>query len=142
MSDRGVSVTVNYVLSLAITTVLISGLLFATANIMEDRRETVLRGELEVVGERISAGIETADRLHRTGAGELVLEVAAPDRVAGEGYAIEVNASRRVVILETADPPVVVEVPFHNETAVVSSTVTGGDVEIVRSGAELEVRST
>lgn len=141
MSDRGVSVTVNYVLSLAITAVLISGLLFATANIMEDRQETVLRGELDVVGERISAGIETADRLHRTGAEEVILEVAAPDRVAGEGYAIEVNASRRVVILETADPAVVVEVPFNNETAVVSSTVTGGDVDVVRSGAELEVRS-
>lgn len=142
MTDRGVSVAVNYVLSLAITTLLISGLLFATGGVMDDRRESAARGELEVVGQRVSSGLETVDRLHRVGADEATFQVTAPDRVAGEGYTIEVDATRRLLVLETTDPSVSVEVPFRNETDVAASTVTGGDVEIARSGGELEVRST
>lgn len=142
MNDRAVSVTLNYVLSLAITTLLIGGLLLATGGVMDDRRESAVRGELEVVGQRISSGVETVDRLHRVGAERATYRVSAPDRVAGKGYTIDVNATRRVLVLETTDPSVSVEVPFRNETDVAASTVTGGDVEVVRSGDELEVRST
>lgn len=142
MTDRAVSVTLNYVLGLAIATLLIGGLLIATGDVVGDRRESAIRGELEVVGQRVSSGLETADRLNRSGGGTVELRVSAPERVAGESYTIEVDASRRVVVLETEDPAVSVEVPFRNETAVAGSTVDGGTVEVVRDGGELEVRST
>ena len=142
MTDRAVSVTVNYVMSLAITTLLISGLLMATGDVMGDRRESVVRGELEVVGERISAGIETADRLVQTGATEVTLEVSAPRRVGGKSYTISVDGASRVVTLETRDPDVIVAVPFRNRTNVATTTTNGGTVEVVLTGGDLEVRST
>lgn len=142
MTDRAVSVTVNYVLSLAITTLLISGLLMATGDIVGDRRESVVRGELEVVGERVSAGIESADRLARTGATEVILEVSAPRRVGGESYSISVDGSSQVVTLETEDPAVAVTIPFRNRTDVETVTVNGGNVEVVLTGGDLEVRSS
>ena len=141
MTDRAVSVTVNYVMSLAITTLLISGLLMSTGDVVGDRRESVVRGELEVVGERISAGIETADRLARTGATEVTLEVSAPRRVGGMSYSISVDGANRVVTLETRDPDVIVEVPFRNRTNVATTTTSGGTVEVALTGGDLEVRS-
>ena len=143
MTDRGVSVTLNYVLSLAIATLLISGLLFATGDVVGDRRESVVRGEMQVVGERVSAGLAIADRLARTGANTVVVEVSAPSRVAGQDYSIEVNATSREVVLRTTDPNVVARVPIRNETAIAESEANGGAVEVVLSaGGELEVRST
>lgn len=142
MTDRGVSVMVNYVLGLAILTLLISGLLIATGDVIGDRREAIVRGELEVVGERVSAGLATADRLSRSGAEQVSLDVSAPRRVAGTAYTIEIDAARQVVVLETSDPAVTVDVTFRNRTAVETTNVTGGDVEIVLSDGNLEVRSS
>ena len=50
--DRAVSTTLGYVLSLAIASILISGLMLATAGFVEGQREQVIRSELEVVGDR------------------------------------------------------------------------------------------
>lgn len=142
MTDRGVSVALSYVLTLAITTLLISGLLFATANVVGDRQESVTRTELQVVGERVSASLMTADRLVQSGASTVIVEVPAPQRVAGEGYSIALNATGGEVVLSTGDPAVVVRVPFRNETVVATSEANGGDVEIVfADDGELEVRS-
>lgn len=143
MTDRGVSVALNYVLSLAITTLLISGLLFATGDVVGDRRESIVRGEMQIVGERVSAGLAMADRLARTGAMDVSVEVSAPPRVAGDPYSIELDAARREVVLTTADGSVSVGVPVKNETALAASTANGGRVEVVLTAAgELEVRST
>lgn len=139
--DRAVSVMVGYVLGLVIATLLISGLLIATGDVIGDRREAIVRGELEVVGQRVSAGLATADRLAQTGGEQVTLEVAAPRRVAGAGYSVEVDAARQVVVLETTDPAVTVTVPFRNRTMVASTTATGGDVEIVLDGGRLEVHA-
>ena len=143
MTDRGVSVALNYVLSLAITTLLISGLLFATGDVVGDRRESIVRGEMQVVGERISAGLAMADRLARTGATEVSVEVAAPRRIGGEPYSIALDAADRAVVLETTDESTSVRVPVRNGTALASSTANGGPIEVVLdAGGELEVRST
>lgn len=142
MTDRGVSVTLNYVLSLAITTLLVSGLLLATGNVVDDRRESVIRSELQVVGEQVAASLMTADRLALTTSGTVVVEASAPAEVGGEGYQIQLNGSSQEVVLETTEPAVTVTVPFENETDVSTSRANGGDVEIVLTGSgELEVRS-
>lgn len=142
MTDRGVSATLNYVLSLAITTLLISGLLMATGNIIDDRRDSVVRSELRVVGEQAASNLMTADRLAQTNADTVVVEAPGPDRVGGVGYQIRLNGTSREVVLETSDPAITVTIPFRNETRVASSSANGGDVEIFLNGAgELEVRS-
>lgn len=143
MTDRGVSVVVNYVLGLGIATLLIGGLLVGTGAVLEDRQESAARSELRVIGERVSASVAMADRLAQTdGAVSIELESPAPSRVAGQTYTIRLNATSEEVVLETVDESVTVRVPFVNTTTVASSSATGGDVEIVLNAAdELEVRA-
>lgn len=141
MTDRGVSVTISYVLSLAIATLLITGLLYAAGDVIGDRRESVTRAELRVVGEQISSDLMTADRLAQTGADTVVVEAAGPNMIAGRQYTVAVNATSQEVVLETTSPDVTVRVPFRNTTSVADSRAPGGDVQIVLSGGELEVQS-
>ena len=147
MSDRGVSISVNYVLTLAITTLLMTGLLFATGNIIEDRRDSTTRSELRVVGERVATSLVAADRLAQSEPTKVVVETDAPPRVAGLQYTVSVNATSKQVVLETADTDVVVRVPFENRTAVADSSASGGSVRIVLtdpggSNEALEVQSS
>ena len=147
MSDRGVSISVNYVLTLAITTLLMTGLLFATGNIIEDRRDSATRSELRVVGERVATSLVAADRLAQSEPTDVLVETDAPERVAGLPYTVSLNATSQQIVLETADTGVVVRVPFENRTAVADSSASGGSVRVVLtdpggSNEALEVQSS
>lgn len=142
MSDRGLSVAVNYVLSLAIATMLLSGLLFTVGDVVGDRRDAAIRGELEVVGERVAAGLYTADRLTQSGATTVVVGVELPPRVAGTDYRVRLNASGERLELEAVDGSVTVTTPLRNGTALRESTAGGGDLVVgLTPGGNLEVRS-
>lgn len=144
MNDRAVSVTINYALTLAVTTLLMSGLLIGTGAMLDGRQEVAIRAELDVLGERLAAGLMTADRLVQAGGDAVTVQVTLPDRVAGTGYNIEVSAtgSGSHLLLESHDPVASANITFTNRTAVASKTVTGGDVRIVLSGVgDLEVES-
>ncbi|RLM59780.1 hypothetical protein DVK02_03355 [Halobellus sp. Atlit-31R] len=97
--DRAVSITVNYVIALGITAVLISGLLIGAGSYVENQREQVVREELGVLAGQLAAGIEDADRLAdaRARSRSVRVGVSLPDRVASESYRIEIT--------ELADPP-------------------------------------
>lgn len=142
MTDRAVSVTVNYVLGLAIATVLLSGIMFVAGGVVDDRLNATIRTELEVIGERMAANVMTADRLVAAGGTTVNVSARAPGSVAGAQYTVHVNASASDarLTLETNDPPVSVEVPFTNTTAVGNTTVGGGDLRITLDSGQLEVR--
>lgn len=89
--DRAVSVTVNYVMALALTAILISGLLIAGGSVLEDRRESVTREEFTVLGEQLAAGIGEADSMASTGAEDLRVAVRLPDSVGGSSYLVRVT---------------------------------------------------
>ena len=140
MSDRGLSVAVNYVLSLAIATMLLSGLLYSVGDVVGDRRDAAVRGELEVVGERVAAGLHTADRLTQSGGSTVTVGVELPPRVAGTDYRVRLNASGERLELETVDEAILVTTPLRNGTALRPSVADGGDLEItLTAGGELEV---
>lgn len=142
MTDRGVSVTVNYVMTLAIATLLLSGLVASTGSILDDRRDTATRAELEVVGQRLAANLQSADRLATADAETVEFTVDLPADAAGKQYRIGVEPSAGVseLVLTTEDPPVSVTVSFTNSTDVTASTVTGGQVRVVLEGGNLEVQ--
>lgn len=144
MNDRAVSVTVNYALGLAVATMLMSGLLFATGDMLDSRQEVAIRGELDVIGQRLAAGLMSADRLVEAGGDDVTVRVDMPARVAGSGYNIEVTATAggSYILLESHDPVASANVTFVNRTTVESRTVTGGDVQIVLGiDGDLEVES-
>ena len=139
--DRGVSTVVGYVLNLGIATILITGLLIAGASVVTDQRERAVRAELDVIGNRVAADLETADRLHRVGNGSVTVRTSLPERVAGSTYriAFEATGGSVTVRLETRDPAVSRTVPVRNSSTVQSGTVDGGDLIITAETGSLEV---
>jgi hypothetical protein len=69
MRDRAVSVTLGYVLALAISTLLVTGLVVAGGGFVEDQREQVIQQELNVIGQHLASNLEKADRLASSGSG-------------------------------------------------------------------------
>lgn len=139
--DRGVSTVVGYVLNIGIATILITGLLLSGASLVSDQRDRTVRTELDVLGNRLAADLETADRLLRLGDGEVTVRTALPDRVAGTEYHIEIQTTAGTVEirLETADSSITRTVPVRNTSRIKAGTVDGGDVVIDGAAGWLEV---
>lgn len=142
--DRGVSKTIEYVLTLAITASLIGGLLVAGGNFVDDRREEVVRQELEVIGQHIASNVEEADRLVQAGGGgsSTTVEVnqTFPNRVTGSTYSVElVEDSGGSLRLNATRPDVSVTVEIDNSTALDSSQADGGKVSVVYDSGDDEL---
>jgi len=145
LSDsRAVSTTLGYVLSLAIATLLITGLIIAGGGYVDTQREQVIRDELTVVGQQLAADVERADRLVRAGEAPLTVRVnkTFSDRVTGSSYRVSFDPSASAIVLETNRPAVSVRVGVVTETALGDSTADGGPVQIRYDDGDdhLEVR--
>ncbi|GAB6878572.1 hypothetical protein JCM17823_08460 [Halorubrum gandharaense] len=138
--ERAVSVSVGYVLNLAVATLLLSGLFVAGGSFVQGEREAAIDGELTVVGERVAADLMTVDRLvaNAEERSELVVErhVDLPPRVSGSQYRIAVEseegATNGTVQLQDQRTDAVVEIPFRTDKKVniQGGTVDGGDLTI------------
>lgn len=135
MGDRGVSVTLSYVLVLAISTVLVVGLLTAGSGFVDDQRNRVAESELRVIGERLAGDIATADRLVQAndGATNVTLVSSLPESVSGASYRVflvpeDGNVS---LLLRTTALSDGVTVRLPNTTAIAPSTATDGRVAVV-----------
>lgn len=142
---RGVSVTVGYVLTLSVTTLLVGGLLVGLGGFVEDQREGTARDELRVIGQQVASDLSAADRLARVGSpSEVNMNRQLPDSVTGARYRIEVSDGDPVTVeLRTTNPKVTVTLGVHVDTDVADSTLGGGDflVRLDTASGELEVRS-
>ena len=149
-SDRAVSITVNYVIALSITAVLISGLLIGAGTYVENERDQVVREELTVVAEQLAAGIDDADRLART-AGDPTVRVGVdlPRRVAGESYRIEITnlsapgpqPERYELTLRSSRSGVSVTLTVSTLEAMSETSVNGGWVVVETGGTDTLVVS-
>lgn len=147
MADRGVSSVLGYALSLAIVTVLITGIFAGMGNTVETQREKAIRSELTVVGNRIAADISAVDRLTIAlgSNADIRLRTMLPSRVAGQGYSINITDddptdNRFAIELATTDPDVTERVYVRSNTTLTTSHLPGGDVEVVFDGNSVEVR--
>lgn len=89
-TDRAVSTTFGYVLALSVTTLLVTGLLFAAGGVVGDQRERAIRTELQVVGQQIAADVQAGDRLVGAGVTGFTVRRDLPDEVAGSTYTVAV----------------------------------------------------
>lgn len=131
--DRGVSVTVNYILGLSIAFLLVTGLFITGGDFVQDQRETSVRTELEVLGEQLAADISMADRLAQTATGDETVRVkrSLPSRVSGSSYSITVEGgSDPNLVLSANDPDIEVEVEFRNDTDVELRSINGGPIVV------------
>ena len=140
VDDRAVSSALGYVLSLGITAILVSGLLLAGGNFVEGERTRVTATELDVVGQRLSSQLTSADRAAMTlePGGTLVVEAGLPERVAGTGYTIGINETATpagvqntyALTLRTRNPDVAVSVSVRTTTPLLNATLNGGSLRI------------
>jgi hypothetical protein len=142
---RGQSTTLEYTLSLAIATLVVTGLVTASGGFLSDQRTEVVRTELEVVGQQLATELVAADRLTQSGneTRRVVVNRSLPNKVTGESYTIEVeqDGSKGWINLSTQNPDVSVAVRVNTATDLRDSAVDGGDVSIVYESGKLEVRS-
>lgn len=121
--DRGVSPVFGYVLTLAVSTLLVGGLLVSAGGFIDDQRRSTAESELRVIGQQISADIAAADRLNRTaGAENITVGRTIPRTVVGSQYTIRVihggGPTDPYLELSTNRPEVTVEVGIASKSAV------------------------
>lgn len=148
--DRAVSVTVGYVLNLAVASLLLTGLFVAGGSFVQSEREAAIEGELTVVGERVAADLMTVDRLANASENpsELTVERRAelPTRVSGVEYTVSLVPDggadgAHLLRLESDRVDVVVEIPVRAAEPVDETTVEGGDVTIEWDDGAVVIRS-
>ncbi|WP_423751283.1 DUF7266 family protein [Salinirarus marinus] len=135
--ERATSVTVSYVITLGISVVLISGLVMAGGNVLEDQRDGASRTGLRVAGQQLASDVATVDRLVTAGTDvDVSLVSDLPARIAGEAYIVEIRAHPTlpevaVLTLTAAESEVVVEVTVRHRTPIrLPTRVSGGRLRI------------
>ncbi|WP_435195406.1 DUF7266 family protein [Natronomonas sp. EA1] len=132
--DRAVSTTVSYALTLAITGILISGLLVAGAGFVDDQRERASATELNVIGQRLAADVGAADRLALATGGAVTMNRTLTDTVVGSGYRIDVErvgeSNTYELTTVSQSPEVSSTVRLYAESPVLGGPVPGGRVTV------------
>lgn len=137
--ERGLSTTLGYSLTLAMTAILITGLLIAGGALIEDQRERIAEEELSVTAEQLASGFGDADRLASTSTdGELRVTVWLPDRIAGGQYTITTEnhstaddqPARATIVADAQAVDVTTELSLRTSVPVANRTVVGGPLVI------------
>lgn len=133
--DRAVSTSLDYTMTLAIATILITGLLVASVGFVDDRREEVVRDELSVIGQQVVSDLNRADRLvtaaDSSGSGlDVSTNQTFPDRVAGTTYFLRLDPGADRLVLESPQLDVRVSVGVDVRTSMGESTADGGVVRV------------
>lgn len=135
---RGVTTALNYVLLIAIVTLMVSGLLVGVSELVYRQQDDAVRSQLDTVGNDLAGDIGTAERLVGTHGGDQVrLETRLPETVGGSQYRAAVtNASgeKYNLVLRSDDPDLVVSVPFRSSIPV-NGTASGGTVVVTYDAA-------
>ena len=143
--DRGVSTTLGYTLTLAITAILMSGLLIAGGTLVDDQRERIAEDELSVTSEQLAGGLTDADQLAGTmSGGVLKVQVWLPERIAGGPYTIELEnhptaadqPANSTIHAEAQDVEATGELSLRTSVPVANQTVVGGPLVITHRDAD------
>lgn len=137
--ERAVSTTVSYTLTLAITGILVSGLLIAGAGFVDSQRERAAETELQVVGQRLAADIGAADRLAVATGGDVTLNRTLSEAVIGSGYRIDVERvgerDTYELTVVNADPAVTSTIRVYSASPVLGGPVPDGRVTVASNDA-------
>lgn len=143
LAERGVSMTVTYVLALGISAALLATLLAGAGTALEAETERAAERSLETIGQELAGEIEAADRI----AGEtdaVVARIDLPRTVAGTGYDVELReecdgrsdgAGCLQLTAHGLEDAVVVPVP--TEAVLETGAVPGGPLEVVAADGRI-----
>lgn len=134
---RAASVAITHALTLGITALLITTLLFGTGSMLDEQKERVIRAGLLDVGDSVVTELDQIDRTVSSGdvTSDVNTTVAYPQRVGGVTYAIRLSVASDGTVTVHANsthPNYDISVPteFGNETVVCEGYKNSGDVRI------------
>ena len=135
--NRGISVAVSHALSLAITAVLLSGLLVGAGTFVESNEQRVADTQLSEIGHSVATQVDTLDRLDATGENvETTVELGYPRAIVGtHSYTVSLTEEAVVVASEPLDRRVTVEI--ETETELVASEASPPDVQLALCEGEI-----
>jgi hypothetical protein len=148
-NDRSVSFVVNYVLVIAITAVLITGIIIAGGSFVEDQREQVIAGEMRIIGNHIAGNLEQVDRYARAGpTSEAYINQSFGTDVTGSTWSVELDerGDTSQVVVNSTRPEVSVRVNATTQISVDDdSYADSGKISVVYepppSGPVLVIRN-
>lgn len=144
MSDRGVSVALDYIIMLMIATVMLAGIVAVSGTLIDSQVDSGIENELAATGESLAADIQDTERLYNSSADgdpHVRLTAELPDRVGGVTYAISYNESTGELQLWTTSPEKHVTVPVAADRLIIPETIhSNRDIVIESTGeGDLEV---
>jgi hypothetical protein len=90
--NRAVSIAITHALTLAITAVLISGLLIGAGQLLDDQEDRAAEEQFSEIGGDVLSHVNSLDRLNATGEQvNATVEPSYPSRVVGESYRINIT---------------------------------------------------
>lgn len=145
---RALSTAVTHSLTIAITTVLVGGLLVAGSGLVERQTEETADRGLSTIGERLATELSSMDRLiHATDRSNVTLRTQHSRRVGGRPYTVAIATSSSpcggppCLVLNMTDPDVSARVDIRIETPVVASRAPGGNIRLVYDGTAIRIAS-
>lgn len=145
--DRALSSALGYMLTIVIAVALTTGLVLGAEAMIQQERETAVRSQLEIIGEKTAATVMTVDRFNDTSTEPMNATVTRefPTRAAGSQYRVELvensDTGRFEVTVESADFDITVRVPLRNESALrLDQPVNGGTISITYDPTQDHIR--
>ena len=138
LDDRALSTALTYTLTLALTTMVMVGLVSVTGHLVTSQHKSATSDELSVTGERLVNELASVDRMaYLNNDANISLRTNHARVVAGAQYAIELQTGgespcqrNECIVLNTTNPDVTVTVPFTTLTPVREGKVHGGPVTV------------
>lgn len=147
--ERAVSVALTHVLTLAITVILLTGLVVGTGQLLDQQEDRAARDQFSAIGSDVVSQIYAVDRLGTTG--EAVTVTVRPtysDRVVGASYTVNITDDQDRFPFETTHALTVrsdalenpIQYPLATDAALNASTeARGGEVPICLEDEEIAI---
>jgi hypothetical protein len=147
-ADRAVSTALSQVLVVAITAILVSGLVVAAGGAVENQRDRTARQELRTIGERVATNVQQVDNLATRPNTTVSMRTTHPRSVVGGRYTVALRTASdcpsgvsACVRLTAPGPDVEAVVPVRNVTVVRESEAPGGTVAVRYDGSVITVEA-
>lgn len=133
VDDRAVSTAVSHAITIAITSIMLTGLMVGASQMVTDQRDYVVERGLEDVSSAVVSDLMRMDQFNTTRTTASFSSVH-PERIGGHEYTIDVDTnSKHTTVFVDSSAPVShdsVQARFNNDTDVCESSVDGGRVKV------------
>jgi hypothetical protein len=143
MNDsRGTSITITYSMTVAVSSLLVMGLIFSAGGMLDQQQDRAIREQLQDLGTRVTSELLHTDRLvtTTTSSDRVRLRTNLPNAVAGSGYRVELVTSGTptvsTVYLNSTSTSISVPVEIDTQTDVCPAIANGGQLIVAYNATQ------